>query len=85
MFDGGEDPEAILRSNEFSVISDIDEIRRAAEAVVAENPAAAADYRKGKVASMQFLIGKAMGMLNGRAHPDGLRKIFEEILGTPKQ
>jgi aspartyl-tRNA(Asn)/glutamyl-tRNA(Gln) amidotransferase subunit B len=85
MFDGGEDPEEILKSNEFEVISDMDEIRRAAEAVVTENPAAVADYLKGKTASMQFLIGKAMKTLNGRARPDVLRNVFEEVLKAREQ
>lgn len=85
MFEGGEDPEEILKSNEFEAISDTDEIRHAVEAVVTENPAAIADYRKGKIASMQFLIGKAMKTLNGRARPDILKNIFEEVLRARKQ
>jgi aspartyl-tRNA(Asn)/glutamyl-tRNA(Gln) amidotransferase subunit B len=48
--------------------------------IIAENPAAIADYKKGKTASMQFLIGKAMGKLKGRARPEILKEIFEKLL-----
>jgi aspartyl-tRNA(Asn)/glutamyl-tRNA(Gln) amidotransferase subunit B len=80
IFDGGADPEEILKSKEFHTISDQGELRRAVREAIAENPSAAADYKKGKTASMQFLIGKTMGKLKGRGNPEALRKLFEEEL-----
>jgi aspartyl-tRNA(Asn)/glutamyl-tRNA(Gln) amidotransferase subunit B len=79
MFETGADPEEIMESENIG-IGDSDEVEAVVFAVIAENEAAVADYKKGKVASLQFLIGKAMGRLKGRARPDMLKEIFEKNL-----
>jgi len=79
MFGTGEDPEVIMK-NENIGISDSGEVEAVVTTIIAANPAAVADYKKGKVASLQFLIGKAMGQLKGRAKPDMLKEIFEKNL-----
>ncbi len=79
MFETGTDPEVIMK-NENIGISDSGEVETVVVAIIAANPAAVADYKKGKVASLQFLIGKAMGQLKGRAKPDMLKEIFEKNL-----
>ena len=79
MFETGADPEEIMKSDNIG-IGDADEVKAVVLAVIAENEAAVADYKKGKVASLQFLIGKAMGRLKGRARPDMLKDIFERNL-----
>ncbi len=79
MFATGEDPEAIVEKEGIG-ISDEGEVEEAVKAVIAEHPAAVEDYRKGKTASIQFLIGKAMGQLKGRARPDMLKELFERHL-----
>jgi aspartyl-tRNA(Asn)/glutamyl-tRNA(Gln) amidotransferase subunit B len=78
IYEGGVDPSELLESGEFHAISDEGVLVEAVRAVIAENPAAVADYKKGKTASMQFLIGKAMGRLKGRGKPETLREIFEK-------
>jgi aspartyl-tRNA(Asn)/glutamyl-tRNA(Gln) amidotransferase subunit B len=80
MFETGLDPEEIVATEDIGVVSDTGEIEAVVLAIIAENHAAVADYRKGKTASLQFLIGKAMGMLKGRARPDLLKDIFERNL-----
>ncbi len=80
MFTTGEDPEDIVKNENVGVSSDTAEIEAAVIAVIAENHAAVADYKKGKTASLQFLIGKAMGMLKGRARPEMLKELFERNL-----
>jgi aspartyl-tRNA(Asn)/glutamyl-tRNA(Gln) amidotransferase subunit B len=80
MFDTGADPEDIVKDESIGVTSDTTEIEAVVLAVIAENYAAVADYKKGKTASLQFLIGKAMGALKGRARPEMLREMFEEKL-----
>ncbi len=80
MFETGLDPEEMVKNEGIGVASDIGEIEAVVLAVIGENHAAVADYKKGKTASLQFLIGKAMGMLKGRARPDTLKDIFERNL-----
>lgn len=50
------------------------------ELVIAEP--AVHDYKKGKTASLQFLIGKAMAKLKGRAKPDMFMDLLKRMLGT---
>ena len=75
----GADPEEIMKSENIG-IGDTDEVEAVVLAVIAEHHSAVADYKKGKVASLQFLIGQAMGKLKGRARPEMLREIFEKNL-----
>jgi aspartyl-tRNA(Asn)/glutamyl-tRNA(Gln) amidotransferase subunit B len=79
MFATGADPEEIMKTENMG-ISESGEVEMVVATIIIENPAAVADYKKGKTASLQFLIGKAMGQLKGRARPDMLKEIFEKNL-----
>jgi aspartyl-tRNA(Asn)/glutamyl-tRNA(Gln) amidotransferase subunit B len=81
MFENGADPIEIVASENIGVSSDTGEIEAVVLAVIAENKTAVDDYRKGKVVSLQFLIGQAMKVLKGRARPEMLAEIFEKSLG----
>ena len=80
MFKGDEDPEGILRDEEAFSVSKDGELEKIAQSVMEENPNAVADFKKGKIASLQFLVGKAMGKLKGRGNPEALRNLFQEKL-----
>ncbi|RJQ29336.1 Asp-tRNA(Asn)/Glu-tRNA(Gln) amidotransferase subunit GatB [Candidatus Parcubacteria bacterium] len=80
IFETGADPEEILEEEGLHTISESGELENVVREVIEENPAAVADYRKGKAASLQFLIGKAMGKLKGRGNPAALQKLFAESL-----
>jgi aspartyl-tRNA(Asn)/glutamyl-tRNA(Gln) amidotransferase subunit B len=79
MFATGADPEEIMKSDNIG-IGDTDEVEAVVLAVIAEHHVAVADYKKGKLASLQFLIGQAMAKLKGRARPDMLKEVFEKNL-----
>jgi aspartyl-tRNA(Asn)/glutamyl-tRNA(Gln) amidotransferase subunit B len=81
MFETGADPTEIVNTYEISVSDDVSEIEAVVIAVIAENKSAADDYRRGKIASLQFLIGQAMKALKGRARPEVLKEMFEKGLG----
>jgi aspartyl-tRNA(Asn)/glutamyl-tRNA(Gln) amidotransferase subunit B len=80
MFETGEDPENILLAEGLHTVSGEAELQKIVEEVLAENPQAVADYKKGKAASLQFLIGKAMKKLKGRGNPETLRTLLEKRL-----
>ena len=82
MFKEGSDPEEILNSEGLHMVSNSNELEAAVRAVIVENPAAAEDYKKGKTASMQFLIGKAMARLKGRGNPAVLKELFAKHLAS---
>lgn len=80
MFETGDDPDAIMRAEDLETVSDSGELENAVREVVAENPKAAEDYKKGKEASIQFLVGQAMKKLRGRGNPEQLKNAFREML-----
>jgi aspartyl-tRNA(Asn)/glutamyl-tRNA(Gln) amidotransferase subunit B len=80
MFDTGADPEDIVKSEGLETVSDAKELEAIVKGVLEENPAAVADYKKGKAVSMQFLIGQIMQKTKGRANPEELRKLLVEAL-----
>jgi len=80
MFQTGGDPKEILKSENLGQLSDEESLKKAAEKIISENPNAVADYKKGKGNALQFLIGKTMGQLGGRANPQVLRELFEKLL-----
>jgi aspartyl-tRNA(Asn)/glutamyl-tRNA(Gln) amidotransferase subunit B len=82
MFETGADPTEIVASENIGVSDDSAEIEAVVAAVIAENKSAADDYRGGKTAVLQFLIGQAMKALKGRARPEVLKEMFEKGLGV---
>jgi aspartyl-tRNA(Asn)/glutamyl-tRNA(Gln) amidotransferase subunit B len=80
MFAHDEDPEDILKDESQYAVSDEGRLRQVVEQVLVANPQAIADYKKGKVQSLQFLVGKAMGELKGKGNPEMLRELFVEEL-----
>jgi aspartyl-tRNA(Asn)/glutamyl-tRNA(Gln) amidotransferase subunit B len=76
----GGDPEEILRTEGLETISDISKLERVMGEIIAENPQPVADYKKGKQASLQFLIGKAMEKLKGRGNPQMLGEMLTKLI-----
>lgn len=74
------DPEQVMREEGLETISDNSELEKTIDEVIAENPNAVADYKKGKTASLQFMLGKTMAKLRGRGAPDILKELLENKL-----
>ena len=51
-----------------------------AKKIIHTHPGVAADYKAGKQAAMQFLIGQGMRESKGTANPDALRKAMQDLL-----
>ena len=77
----GGDPKEILEREGLHQVSDERELRALLRKIIAENPTPAADYRKGKIAALQFFVGRAMGALKGKGNPALLQKLATEELG----
>jgi len=80
-FDMGEIIKQIKDEEERS-FADEGKVKEWIEQVIKENEEAVADYRKGKEASVKFLMGQVMRLSKGEANPDGLEdKIKEKLDG----
>lgn len=74
------DPRQIIQEKGLGQVSDEGIIKKIIEEVMAENSAAADDYRQGNENVLQYLIGKSMAKLKGRGNPEILKKIIKERL-----
>ena len=79
-FAAGESPKAIVAREGIAQLSDTGELERIIADVIAENPKAVEDYRAGKTASAQFLVGQVMKRTKGRAKPDMVNPLLTKQL-----
>jgi aspartyl-tRNA(Asn)/glutamyl-tRNA(Gln) amidotransferase subunit B len=69
MWQTGKGAEAIIAEKGLAQISDDSALRDMAGKIIADNPAAVADYKAGKEQSLKFLVGQMMKLSKGRANP----------------
>ena len=79
-YDTGDAPTEIIQREGIAQMSDTGELETVARAVVTANPKAIEDYKKGKTAAVQFLIGQVMKQTKGRAKPDIIQPILIAVL-----
>jgi len=60
--------------------SDRDVLETIVYEVISENQKVVADYKSGKLAALQYLVGQGMKKSKGSANPAALRQVFEEDL-----
>lgn len=80
MAETGLHPEAVVKELGVEQISDTGELEGAVDEVVAKNPKAVEDYKKGKVESLKFLVGQVMAHTRGKANPQVVGQILEKKL-----
>jgi len=76
----GADPSIIIEEKGLAQVTDEKEIEKAVKDVVAKNPKAVEDYKKGKQNALQFLAGQVMSATRGRAKPETVQKLLKKIL-----
>lgn len=80
MWATGKDPSQIIEDKDLTQVQDEGELLKIAKKVVVENEGAVLDYRKGKTASLQFMVGKVMQETRGRANPEIIAEILKKLL-----
>ena len=81
VFTDNVDPDEYVKQNKMEMVSDTGAIRKVVEDVLAQNEKAVNEYKGGKAASFNFLIGQCMRALRGKAPAAEVTKILKEILG----
>ena len=84
MFRTGADPSNIIEEKGLSQVTDETEIERIVKDVIEKNQKVVADYKKGKEASLQFLVGQVMAVTKGRASPEVANRLLKELLTGTK-
>jgi aspartyl-tRNA(Asn)/glutamyl-tRNA(Gln) amidotransferase subunit B len=77
--DGGE-PQQIAEAHGLKQESNADAIGALIDQIIAEHAGVVAEYKAGKEASLQFLIGQGMKLSKGAANPQMLKQLFEDKL-----
>ena len=80
LFTSMEDPEVIANAQGLIQKSDSGFLQEVVQRVVAANPNVVADYKAGKEAALQFLVGQGMKESKGAANPAVLREQFKQVL-----
>jgi aspartyl-tRNA(Asn)/glutamyl-tRNA(Gln) amidotransferase subunit B len=80
MAETGLHPSQIVKEKNLGQTSDIEEIGKAADEVIAKNPKAVEDYKKGKVETIKFLTGQVMALTRGKANPQVVSQLLEQKL-----
>ena len=80
MWATGKDPSQVIREKDLVRVEDLGEIEKAAEKIIKESQAAVLDYKKGKEASLQFLVGQVMKETRGKANPETVSDILKKLL-----
>ncbi len=84
-FASGDQPTEIIQREGIAQVSDAGTLEAVANQVIAANPKAVEDYRKGKAAAVQFLIGQVMRQTKGSAKPDVIQPILVRLLDALKE
>ncbi|MEK7589444.1 MAG: Asp-tRNA(Asn)/Glu-tRNA(Gln) amidotransferase subunit GatB [Patescibacteria group bacterium] len=80
MFETGLTADQIVQQKDLAQVSDIGVLGAIVERVITENSQAVRDYKKGKEASLKFLIGKVMAGSKGKANPQVVQEIIKNKL-----
>lgn len=80
MAEHGGHPEDIAKGKGLLQVSDPEELRTHVRAVIEKNEKAVSEYRGGKEASLQFLIGMVMRESKGAGNPATIKQVLVEEL-----
>src|SRR3990167_7072836 len=80
MAETGQDAEQIIKEKDLSQVSDSGALDSVVDAVILANPKPVEDYKKGKEASLKFLIGMAMRESKGKGNPQVLEELIKNKL-----
>ncbi len=76
----GGDPKKIVEEKGLKQESDEGALKEIAQKILDANPEAVKEYKGGKEASLQFLIGQGMRETKGSANPQILSELFKELM-----
>ncbi len=80
MYLEGGNPEKIAEEKGLFQMTDNGELQKIIEQVILENPIVIEEYRGGKEASLQYLVGQGMKISKGSANPARISELLKENL-----
>src|SRR6185369_18039358 len=80
MVEEGGNPKEIAEKLGVIQVHDENLIQSAVEKTIANNPKVIEDYKGGKTAALQFLVGQVMKDTKGAAKPDTVKELLVKAL-----
>ncbi len=80
----GGDPEIIAKERGLTQMRDTETLRRVVESVLAEETKAVNEYRTGKEAALQYLLGKSIKATKGAGNPAILKELIVKEINHKK-
>jgi len=80
MFDSGQDAKTIVERDGLTQVADEAALRQVIESVIAANPKALEDYRRGKKEAKGAFVGQVMKATRGKANPALVNRLLEDKL-----
>lgn len=80
MYVSGKDPSNILEECDLSRNTQNDEMEKIIGNVIANNPEAVENYKKGKTNAIMFLVGQIMKETRGKSNPEDMKQLLEKRL-----
>ena len=80
MFVSGEDARVIVSREGLTQVADEAALGAVIDRVIAQNPKAIEDYRRGKTVAAKALVGQVMKATGGKANPGIVNRLLEEKL-----
>ncbi len=84
MFASGEPAAAIIEREGLKQISDTDELQRTVADVIAKNPKQVEQYKGGKTAVLNYLVGQVMRATRGQANVAAVTELLKKMLGADR-
>ena len=80
MYEKGGDPTDIMKDLGLEQIDNTEELKKMIMEVIEKNPAQVEQYKSGKTAIIQYLVGQTMALTRGKANPKIVLELLEKIL-----
>jgi aspartyl-tRNA(Asn)/glutamyl-tRNA(Gln) amidotransferase subunit B len=80
LYTEGGDPQKIAEEKNLLQKNDAGELTAIIQKIVADNATVVADFKSGKEAALQFLIGQGMKATKGAANPELLKTLFKQLI-----
>jgi aspartyl-tRNA(Asn)/glutamyl-tRNA(Gln) amidotransferase subunit B len=81
MWASAESPDAIVKREGLTQVSDASAIEVAVAEVIAASPDQVATYRKGKRSTLGWFVGQVMRKTGGKANPQLVNELLKKALG----
>ena len=80
LIDEGGEPGSVAKAIGVIQIHDGEAIKKVVKKIISENEKVVGDYKGGKVAALQFLVGQVMKETRGAASPNNIKDILTKLL-----